>query len=342
MRNVFRSKPLRIVFGNETSVEVPADEFGVRQQRRMEGNVALHAANDKAVKRLTRLGNGVAAVLAMHDQLGDHRIIEHRNFTAVLHAGIDPYAIQILCVALPHGLWRWIKSHQASGGRQEVAKRIFGVDATLNSPTVTLHLILRKRQFLACCHTQLQLHQIKSGDALGDGMLHLQTGIHFQEIKILVLADHEFHRARILVINGLGQRHGLFAHGLAGRFADEWRRCFFDDFLVTALNGALTLVEVDHVAESITQHLDFDVARLLDELLDEHALIAKTVARFVAARLEAFCSLLVIESHTQTLPAAAGAGLDHDRIANTFGNFHGLFGRANRVVVTWNGADIGL
>ena len=222
MRNVFRSKPLRIVFGNETSVEVPADEFGVRQQRRMEGNVALHAANDKAVKRLTRLGNGVAAVLAMHDQLGDHRIVEHRNFTAVLHAGIDAYAIQVLCVALPHGLWRWIESHQASGGRQEVAKRIFGVDATLDGPTVTLHLILRKRQFFACCHTQLQLHQIKSGDALGDGVLHLQAGIHFQEIKILVLADHKLHCTRVLVINGLGQSHRLLTHGLAGRFADEW------------------------------------------------------------------------------------------------------------------------
>ena len=67
-------------------------------------------------------------------------------------------------------------------------------------------------------------------------MLDLQAGVHLEEIKALVFADHELHGARALVIHGLGQRHRLFAHGFAGGIADEGRRRFFDHFLVATLD----------------------------------------------------------------------------------------------------------
>ncbi len=38
---------------------------------------------------------------------------------------------------------------------------------------------------------------------------------------------------------------------------------FFDHLLVAALDGALALVQVDHVAVAVAQDLDLDVARLL-------------------------------------------------------------------------------
>jgi hypothetical protein len=42
---------------------------------------------------------------------------------------------------------------------------------------------------------------------------------------------------------------------------------------------------------AVAQHLDLDVARLLDELLDEDAVVAKAVARLVAAGGKAFEAL---------------------------------------------------
>ena len=145
-----------------------------------------------------------------------------------------------------------------------------------------------------------------------------------------------------MIIHGFGQRHSLLAHGFAGGFADERRGRLFNDFLVAALDGALALVEVNHVAKRIAQHLNFDVARLLDKFFDEHAIVAKAVARLVAARLEAFGRLFVVEGHAQTLAAAARAGFDHDGVANVFGNAHGLIGRIDRIVITWDGTDLGL
>ena len=101
-------------------------------------------------------------------------------------------------------------------------------------------------------------------------------------------------------------------------------------------------MQVNDVAEGIAQHLDFDMAWLFDEFFDEHALVAKAVARLVAARLEAFGRLFVVEGHAQAFAAAARTGLDHHGIANALGNFHGLLGRLDRIVVARNGVDLGL
>ncbi len=157
----------------------------------------------------------------MHDQLGDHGVVKHGDFTAVLNAGVHTHAEQIHRVALEHGLGRRREAHQATGGRQEVAERVFGVDAALHGPAIALHLRLGERQFLASGHADHQLHQIQASDGFGHRVLDLQAGVHLEEIKALVFTDHELHRARALVVHGLGQRNRLLAHGFAGRVADE-------------------------------------------------------------------------------------------------------------------------
>ena len=173
MRHVFGVEALRIVIGDETGAEISADEFGVCQQSRMKRNIALHATHDEAVERLARFGNGVCPIFAMHDEFGNHRIIKHRDFTTVLHAGVDAHAIQVLRIGLPHGGFRRAETHQAPRGGQEVAEGVFGIDTALDRPTVALHLVLRQRQFFASGHAQLQFHQVQPRDALGDRVLNL-------------------------------------------------------------------------------------------------------------------------------------------------------------------------
>jgi hypothetical protein len=133
-------------------------------------------------------------------------------------------------------------------------------------------------------------------------VLDLQPGVHLQEVEALVLADHELHRAGALVLDRLGQRHGLFAHRLARGLADEGRRRLLDDLLVAALDRALPLVQVDHIAVRIAQHLDLDVARALDELLDEHPVVAKAVAGLVAATLKPSKASLSLKATRRPLP----------------------------------------
>ena len=227
---------MRIILGNKPGVEVARHELGVRQQRRLEGDVAGDAPDHKAIERRAHFGNCVHAVCTVHDQLGDHGVVVHGDFTAVLHTGVYAHAQQIRRIALEHGLRRRRKANQATGGRQKITKRVFGVDAALHGPAIALHLRLRERESLAGGHADHQLHQIQAGNSFGHRVLDLQAGVHLQKVKALVFTDHELHRACALVIHGLGQRDGLLAHGFAGGVADEGRRRFLDHLLVAALD----------------------------------------------------------------------------------------------------------
>ena len=76
----------------------------------------------------------------------------------------------------------------------------------------------------------------------------------------------------------------------------------------------------------VAQHLDLDVPRLFHEFLNEHAIIAETVACFVAAGGEAFEGLFVVECHAQALAPPTGTGLDHHGIADALSNLYRRFG----------------
>ena len=157
----------------------------------------------------------------MHDKLGNHRVVVHRDFAAVLNACIHPHAMQVRRVGCKHRLLRRLKAHQPPGARQKAAKRVFSIDAALHGPTVSTHVLLLKRQLFTRRHANHQFHQVKPGDAFRHGVLNLQAGVHFQKVKALVLADHKFNRARALVLHGLGQQHGLLAHGFACRVSNK-------------------------------------------------------------------------------------------------------------------------
>src|SRR6185503_19221571 len=53
----------------------------------------------------------------------------------------------------------------------------------------------------------------------------------------------------------------------AGCGVQQRRRRLLDDFLVAALDRALALAEINHIAVLVAKHLNFDMARIRDELL---------------------------------------------------------------------------
>ena len=116
----------------------------------------------------------------------------------------------------------------------------------------------------------LQADQVETGDELGDRVLHLQARVHFQEVEAAVPIHQEFHRAGIVVAGGARGADGRLAHGLPHLRMErhQRRRALLDHLLMAALQRALALAQVHQVAVAVSQHLDFDVARLVDQLLD--------------------------------------------------------------------------
>jgi hypothetical protein len=112
-----------------------------------------------------------------------------------------------------------------------------------------------------------------------------------------------------------------------------------EHLLMPALEGALSLPEVDHVAVGVPQDLDFDVPGLDDELLDEDAVVAEGAFGLRPAGEEALVDLLVVAGKAQPLAAAAGGGLDHHGVADLPGDHDGTVGRFDGVVVPGDGVD---
>jgi hypothetical protein len=105
----------------------------------------------------------------------------------------------------------------------------------------------------------------------------------------------------------------------AGRLVEERRRGLLDDLLVAALDRAFALAEIDDVAVLVAQHLDLDVARIGDELLDEDAVVAEGGAASTCAG-EALAPPRRRRGDAHALAAAAGRGLDHHRVADLVGD----------------------
>ena len=118
-------------------------------------------------------------------------------------------------------------------------------------------------------------------------MLHLEPRIHLQKIEARLVAgavEQKLHRAGVAVAGRARNRDGGLAHARAQRGRQRNGRRFLDHFLMPALQRALALEQVDHVAVMVGQDLDLDVARTIDQALDVERAVAKRRQR-LAPRL---------------------------------------------------------
>ena len=94
--------------------------------------------------------------------------------------------------------WRIIKINPA-GRRLEIVGRIFGIDAAFDGMQSRDRVGDMRRQGLAGGNADLLLYKIARIHFLGDRVLHLDTRVHFHEVKTPVLIDQKFNRAGIFI-----------------------------------------------------------------------------------------------------------------------------------------------
>ena len=140
-------------------------------------------------QRPLHLGDRIDSVLTQHNQLRNHWVIMERHCVAGHDARVDAHA-------RPHRLYG--RQHPPDR-RQELIGWILGIDATFDGMAALPQIRLPERQRLTCCHSQLELDQVDAGDKLGDGMLHLQTRVHLQEIEVAGRVDQELQGACVRV-----------------------------------------------------------------------------------------------------------------------------------------------
>ena len=138
---------------------------------------------------------------------------------------------------------------------------IFGIDAALHRMAIHLQVLLFERKRKPFCNPDLLPHQVHSHHSFRDRVLHLQAGVHLQEIKIELVIHDEFNRSGTFVMGCFGSRYRTSTHLLPDLWGHDWRRSLLYHFLVTTLNGTLSFKEVNRIPVTVGQNLKFDVMR---------------------------------------------------------------------------------
>ena len=129
----------------------------------------------------------------------------------------------------------------------------------------------------------------------------------------------ELDRAGALVADRLGGGDRGFAHRRAQIGAHAGRGRLLDHLLVAALQRAVALAEMNGVAVAVGEDLQFDMARMADVLLDQHAGIAERALRLALRGFERGVEIGVLVDAPHALAAAAGHRLDQQRVAELVG-----------------------
>ena len=120
------------------------------------------------------------------------------------------------------------------------------------------------------------MYEVGGSHHLGNAVLDLDPRVHFDEVELSVGREQKLDRADIGVANDLRRAHRSLAHFFAqalGHYG-AWR--FFEDLLMAPLDRAVALAEMDDVAIVVGQDLEFDVARMLEVLLEIHGARAES------------------------------------------------------------------
>src|SRR4029079_5394245 len=278
----WRLETLGKLFGDELGREPPFPPPLVPHQHGKERNVVAEAVDGESVKRVAHMLDRGEPFRRMGDELRDHRVVIDADLATLLDAGVEPRGDAVLGAER-----RRLVAHQPPGRRQEVPRRILGIDAGLDGRAGQLHILLLDGELLASGDLEHLLDEVEPGDKLGDGMLDLKPGIHLEEIEIALLVDDELDGPRRIVADRFGKRYRLSTHRRARLGVDERARRLLYDLLVPSLYRAFALAEVDDVAVLVAEHLDLDMARLLDIFLDENAVVAEARTCFGLGRGEA-------------------------------------------------------
>ena len=108
------------------------------------------------------------------------------------------------------------------------------------------------------------------------------------------------------------------------------------------LNRALALAQVDDGAVMIAEHLELDMPRRLDVLLEVHVADAKRGFRLALRGLERVRELGCGPHDAHAAPAAAGCRLDDDGVADVLGRLDRLVLGLDRAVAARQDRHAGL
>ena len=124
---VYADEPIWIFLSDKGGCHIPRDEFRMIHHGGQEWQIVTNALNFEPVERDAHMLNRCAACGRPCAQLGDHRIVIHRNFAAFKNACVIAHGI------VWRGYFQWRAVACETPNRwQEIAIGILGIKAVFN------------------------------------------------------------------------------------------------------------------------------------------------------------------------------------------------------------------
>ena len=317
---------------DEAGVVFALAERLVVHDRLLEWNRGLDSSDHVFIEGPRHTLNASAAAGSGGNDFGDHRVVIRRDGIASIGVGVNADATTAGCV---------IKTDVAGAGL-EIFLRILGVDTTLDGMTARLGFNDIATEMLACSDLDLLLHEIASVDLLGDGVLDLDAGVHFHEVEIPVIVYEILDGAGVCVADALTKADRCLSHFFAKLGRHEGRRALFDDLLVAALEGAVTLTEMHDAAVFVTKNLKLNVVRINDKLLDINRAISEGLLGFHAGGMVSLHQAAFVAGDAHATTTATGDRFNHHRKSNFAGNAERLGFGIDRAIATGRDRNSGL
>ncbi len=146
-------------------------------------------------------------------------------------------------------------------------------------------------------------------------MLDLQAGIHLDEEHVLTVG-YELNGAGANIVDGSRGLARRGADSLALRVIQRRRRRLLDHLLMAPLQGALALEQRQQIAMAVADHLNFDVAGVIDVFFDQHLVVAEGRQGLALGADDGRRQLVGGAHDAHAAAAAARRCLDQHRIAD--------------------------
>ena len=143
-------------------------------------------------------------------------------------------------------------------------------------------------------------------------MLDLDTGVDLNEVVPAHLVNQELGSACIPVANALRELDSIGEDGPPNLFREMRRWCNFDNLLMATLDGAITLEEVNGVTNNVSEDLNLNMTRALQEALDEDSAVTERGLGLGNGALEGVLEVGLFANDAHPASSAAHGCLNDD------------------------------
>ena len=172
-------------------------------------------------------------------------------------------------------------------------------------------------------------------------MLDLDAGVDLDEVVAVLLVNEELGGTSVAVVDGFGELDCVVQDGVSNVLGKVLGGGDLDDFLMSPLDGAVALVQMDNVAVIVAEKLNLDMLGLVEEAFDEDGAIAEGSLGFRSGALECFLERLLVADDSHTTAATTKSSLDDDGESVLVGKVLNLLEPLDGARCTRHNRDIG-